>query len=119
MSFLRKNFSRAYLAADIDEDVVQLTVQAGHTLPIEAGQFRMVIWDNLQYPDPGDDPNTEIVTAEYSGTSNVYNIVRAQEDTLNVSHNQGNRVGCHYTAGVSENDLPIYDSFLKCFLIVR
>jgi len=105
MAYLRKNFSRGHLNSGITELSNSITVNSGHTLPTDVGQFRLVIWDHIHYPDPAEDPNVEIVTASYSGVVNVYNIIRAQEDTIAVSHDIGCRCGMHYTAGVSLDDL--------------
>lgn len=105
MVFIRKNFASGLLSSAMDEVANQLFVNAGHSLPTESGKFRLVIWDSVAYPNPADDSNTEIVTAEYSGTLNVYNIIRAQESTLAVSHNISSMVALHYTAGMSEEDL--------------
>ena len=119
MSFIRKNFAFGTLAAGINTVVLQLTMAAGHTLPISAGIFRLTIWDVAHYPDPATDPTLEIVTAEYSGTPNVYNIIRAQESTLGQNHLAGHKAALHYTAGVSESDLLVYDIDYKCFLITK
>lgn len=102
---LRKNFSRGFLASGISDSDVQITVSAGHTLPTDAGDFMLVIWDTTLYVEPGQDPNVEIVQASYSGTPNIYDIVRAQEDTVAVSHVSGVRAGLHYTAGTAENNI--------------
>lgn len=107
MAFIRKNFSRGTLASNLLAGAVQLTVQAGHTLPTAVGSFRLVIWNNTTYPDPADDTTLEIVTASYSGTANIYNIIRAQEGTVDVVHSSGHRVALHYTAGMSEDDLTV------------
>jgi len=111
MSFIRKNFARGTLASDLGAGAVQLEVQAGHTLPTSVGSFRLVIWDNTNFPDPADDPLLEIVTASYSGTPNFYDIVRAQEDTSDVAHSTGNRAALHYTAGMSEDDIYTSSDF--------
>lgn len=108
MAFLRKNFAKATLDGVLTAGAGTLTVLTGHTLPTIVGQMRLTIWNVTTYPDPADDPDLEIVTAEYSGTSNVYNITRAQEDTSDVLHPSGSRVALHYTAGMSDGD--IYDS---------
>ena len=105
MSLLRKNFGRARLALDITALSNQLAVHTGHTLTVDVGTFRLVVWDDTAFPDPADDPNLEIITASYSGVPNVYNIIRAEESTLAVPHTAGNRCGMHYTAGVSLDDL--------------
>jgi len=108
MAFVRKNFARATLASSLNASVTQMTVLSGHTLPTEAGTFRLTIWNVTNFPDPFDDPGLEIVTAEYSGTPNVYTVIRAQEDTSDQDHSAGERAALHYTAGMSEDD--IYDS---------
>jgi len=105
MKYLRKNFAFGTLASDISDVDTQVTLNAGHTLPTAAGSFPLVIWDNVTYPDPAEDPNLEITVASYSGTPNVYNITRGQEDTLAVSHSAGNKAALHYTAKMSEEDL--------------
>jgi hypothetical protein len=104
MAFLRKNFARGTLAADINDVVTQMTLTGTHSLPTSAGNFRLVIWDAISYPDPADDAGLEVVTASYNAP-NVYDIVRAQEDTIASSHDAGDRVGLHYTAGVSQDDV--------------
>ncbi len=60
----------------------------------------MIIWDSVTYPNPADDPNLEIVTANYSGSLNVYTISRAQENTVAVSHSSGASCAMTITAGV-------------------
>jgi len=110
MALLRKNFAKGTLAAGVNGLVTQMTVVAGHTLPINAGTFPLTIWDNATYPDPADAlaaGDLEIVIAEYSGTPNVYTITRAQEGTLGVPHGLGHRAALHYTAGMSEDDLTV------------
>jgi hypothetical protein len=103
-AFLRKNFARGALKNLLTATATSMTLDAGHTLPTDAGSFRAVIWDMEAFPNPADDPDTEIVTASYS-TPNVYIITRAQEDTLGVAHAIGSEVALHYTAGVSNQDL--------------
>jgi len=104
-AFLRKNFAHGSLAVQLTAIATQMTLNAGHTLPTDAGSFRVVIWNMVAFPNPADDPDAEVVTASYSGVPNIYNIVRAQEDTLQVTHAVGSEVALHYTAGVSEDDL--------------
>lgn len=103
-AFLRKNFARGSLKNLLPAAALQMTLDVGHTLPTEAGTFRAVIWDMETFPNPVDDPDTEIVTATYSAP-NVYTIVRAQEDTLQVAHAVGSEVALHYTAGMSSQDM--------------
>jgi hypothetical protein len=102
---LRKNFARGLLSADINASVTQIVLNAGHTLPITAGSFPLVIWDYVTYPDPADDVNLEIVTASYAGVANTFDIVRAQESTLASAHSSGDRVALHFTAKMSTDDL--------------
>ncbi len=108
MSFIKKNFARATLASNLLAGALTMTVSVGHNLPTTAGVFRILIWNATGFPDPFDDSNKEIVTASYSGTPNIYNLIRAQENTSDVLHAAGSRAGLHYTAGISDDD--IYDS---------
>jgi len=105
--FLRSNFGYGFLASSLGVADVQMTLDAGHLLPIIAGSFRVVIWNCLSYPNPITDPNMEIVTASYSGTVNVYNITRAQESTTQHTHTINSKVAMTYTAGVSSADLYV------------
>jgi hypothetical protein len=103
--FLKENFSFGVLASTLAQSAATLTVTAGHSLPTASGTFRLVIWDSASFPNPSDDSDVEIVTGEYSGTPNVYDITRAQESTGDVEHAAGEKVGLHYTAGVNVDDL--------------
>ena len=103
--FLKENFSFGVLASTLNAAAVTLTVTAGHTLPTASGTFRLVIWDSVSFPNPSDDAGVEIVTGEYSGTPNIYDITRAQESTSDVEHAASEKVGLHYTAGVNVDDL--------------
>ena len=105
VAFLRKNFSRGVLAADLTVIASFLIMKAGHNLPVAAGTFPLVIWDFEASPDPADALDLEIVLASYSGVANKYNITRAQEGTLALVHYIDDRVALHYTAGMSEEDL--------------
>ena len=104
-AFLRKNFAHGSLAVQLTAIATQMTLNAGHTLPTDAGSFRVVIWDMVTFPNPADDSNAEIVTTSYSGTPNIYNIQRAQENTLAKVHVVGSETALHYTAGLSTEDL--------------
>lgn len=107
MAFIRKNFAKGVLASECAQSAATMSLTAGHTLPTDAGTFRIVIWLSSTYSDPSDDPNVEIVTAEYSGTPNIYDITRAQEDTADATHAAGSKVSLNYTAGVSEDDIAL------------
>ena len=111
--YYRKNFSTGRLSSAISPSDTIIIVQSGHSLPAVTGVvFMLVIWNKNVYPYPADDPNMEIVEASYSGTTNQYNIVRAQEGTTAHSHDSGDMVALHYTAGVSESDLYVLGSVL-------
>ena len=99
MAYTSKNFARGSLASVLSAGATQLIVSTTHTLP-ELGTFVLVIWDAVIYPNPADDPNTEIVEAQYSGTPNVFDIVRGKEDTVDVEHAAGSEVALHFTAGM-------------------
>lgn len=103
--FLRMNFSEGLLAADLGKADLELTVQEGHTLPSTMGEFRITIYSSSYSHNPSADPSLEMLTASYSGTPNVYRIVRAQETTEACSHTCGDKVSLSYTAGVSRDDL--------------
>lgn len=106
MIYTRKNFAVGTLGIGLAPGDLSMTMSAGHTLPT-TGTFVLVVWDFTTYPDPGTDPHVEIITAVYSGTTNVYTIVRAQESTSAWTHAAGNRVAVNYTAGVSVADLYV------------
>lgn len=104
MSYLRKNFATATLSSNVLVGDNHIHVTAGHNLPTVVGDMILVIWDREAYDNPADDPNTEIVVAQYS-SPNVYAVTRAQEDTIAFTHSSGDTVAMHLTAGLSSNDL--------------
>ena len=106
-NYLRANFSYGILSTTIGTGDLILTVNAGHKLPTSVGFFVLTIWDSIIYPSPSNDPNTEIVIASYSGTPNLYEIIRAQESTSAVSHTAGSKCGLLLTAGLSSADFYI------------
>ena len=105
--FLRVNYGYGLLASSITVSDTSITLVAGHTLPTVAGYFVLTLWNAVAYPNPVNDPNAEIVHASYSGTSNVYTILRAQESTIAATHAAGSKCGMLITAGLSEADLSI------------
>lgn len=109
-AFLRANFARGVLAAGIDDVASSLTLQSEHNLPTSAGSFRLTIYNPI-FEFPPDDTNLEVVTATYSGTPNVYTIVRAQESTSAHIHQENDVVSMFYTAGVSQDDLTWLGSY--------
>ena len=61
--------------------------------------FVITLWDAVTYPDPGDDPEMEIV--ECTGrTVDALTIIRAQEDTSGVVHANGSQVAMLLTGGI-------------------
>lgn len=99
MPFLtKKNFAKGSLASGITAVATQVTLTAGHNLPT-TGSFRAIIWNVNTYPSyPPDDSNMEFVTATLNA-GNVYNITRAQEETVAAAHSANDRMALHLTAG--------------------
>jgi hypothetical protein len=108
--YSRVNFGYAYLASELLISSTSMTLQAGHNFPITSGSFVILIWDSVAYLNPANDPNKEFVVATYSGTANVYNIVRAQEGTSAFVHAISSKCGMFYSAGLSEADLYLLGS---------
>ena len=103
MAYVLKNFSYGELASSITDLSVQMTLAGGYSLP-EVGIFVVVVWDMDTYPNPADDPSTEIMLAEYSGLGAIFNITRAQEDTIATAHAAGSQAALHMTAGLLSSD---------------
>jgi len=103
VAYVLKNFSYGELASGITDLSTQMALASGYSLP-EAGVFVVVVWNMDTYPNPADDPNTEIMLAEYSGLGVVFNITRAQEDTIAAAHAAGSQVALHMTAGLLSSD---------------
>lgn len=74
-----------------------LTVANGGEFPA-VGDYILTIWDSATFSDPGDDPNMEIVKCT-ARVGNNLTIVRAQEGTLDVNHNNNDAVLMLVTAG--------------------
>ena len=103
--YLRANFGYGFLAADIGTGDLSITLNYNHQLPVASGVFQIVVWNATSFPDPSTDPNVEIMTASYSGVTNTYNVVRAQESTIAAIHLTNSKVAMAYTAGVSNADM--------------
>lgn len=110
-AFLRKNFASGSLASGITALDLSITLSAGHNLPTSAGTLVLTIWNSTLYQEPPLDPNVEVVTASYSGTPNVYSIVRAQESTTAHPHVTGDTASMFYTAGISSDDIKWLGSY--------
>ncbi len=99
--FLKTNFGRGTLNAGITDVATSMTLNAGHTLPLVTGDHRVVLYDAVTYPYPDDDPNMEIVTANWT-SGDTYAITRAQEGTTGVAHSASDRVSNMVTKGSIE-----------------
>ena len=97
--FTKKNFAKGTLASAIPAVATQVILNAGHNLPT-TGSFRAIIWNNVTYSYPPDDPNMEIVTAVLNA-GDTYDITRAQEGTPASTHAASDRMALHFTAGQS------------------
>lgn len=82
--------------------------QAAVTLNVAGGEganfpstfpFRLTIWDDNAYPDPGDDSGMEIVECT-ARTVDALTIARGKEGTGDVAHANGERVALLITAGL-------------------
>lgn len=110
MIYYRKNFGFGKLQSNISIGDSSMVMQNGHNFPVDNTQyFKLIIWDQLTYPNPANDPNLEIVTAHYL-SSNVYGITRAEEGTTAVSHSAGDSCSLTLTAGLSSDDLFVIGS---------
>lgn len=80
MSFLqKKNNAQSTVAIQVNPSDLTVTVADGSKFPA-VGDFMLTMWDKLNYPDPGDDANMEIVRAT-SRSGDVITISRYQEGT--------------------------------------
>jgi len=86
-----KNFAKSTLAAGITSGATSLTVATGDGVKFPAVAFNAAIWNLVDYPDPTDDPNHEIVRVTAVATD-TFTITRAQEGTTGVAHNTGGKV---------------------------
>jgi hypothetical protein len=85
-----RNFAKVTLPTGYDENALSLTLSSGEGQefpdPAIDGEFNLIWWNALQYPDPADDPFVEIVRCT-ARAGDVLTIQRAQEGTLAVPHN--------------------------------
>lgn len=101
MPFLKKaNCSRTTLNGNINSSVLSLTVNDASTFP-SSPDFLVTIWDNLTFPAPCDDPNTEILKVT-DVVGQIFTIERGQENTVGTSHANGQTVQSLITAGIFE-----------------
>lgn len=92
-----KNNAKSTLAAGIGVGATSITVADPLLFPNTAA-FLVTIWDSVNFPDPTDDPNTEILKVT-NVVGAVFTVERAQEDTLDVAHSGGHTVAMLFTAG--------------------
>ena len=71
--------------------------------------MRLVIW-GIQYPSPSADPDREIVSAVWSGSGQIFDITRAQEDTEAGEHYAGDNIALLFTADMSR-EILIFEDF--------
>lgn len=103
MAFLRKkNHARTTInqVGGIGASDLSVTVTDASVLP-DSGDFLVTVWDKVTYPNPCDDPNTEILKVT-DVTGNVLIIERGQEDTVGVAHANTQAVEMLITAGTFE-----------------
>jgi len=101
--FLRKkNHARTTInqVGGLNSTDLTVVVNDASQLPF-TGDFLLTIWNNVNFPDPCDDVNAEIV--KVTGVSgNTLTILRGQEDTVGVFHANGQITASLITAGTFE-----------------
>jgi len=116
--YYRANNKRGYLNARVTPTDIQLELQVidygggakDRNIPTIAGKFmRLVIW-GVQYPSPSADLDREIVSATWTGSGRVFDIVRAQEGTEAHDHYIGDNIALLFTADMSREVL-IFEDF--------
>ncbi|MFA5879925.1 MAG: hypothetical protein WC860_07095, partial [Candidatus Margulisiibacteriota bacterium] len=95
--FKKKNNAKSTITAQLNIGATSITVFDETVFPT-SGDFILTIWDSSLYPDPGDDPDMEIVKVTNVST-NTFTIVRAQENTSDVLHADGSDIQLLITAG--------------------
>lgn len=104
MAFLKKaNCARTIInqSGGINASDTSLIVSDASDFP-STGDFLITIWNKVTYPDPCDDSNVEIIKVT-NVSSNIFTIERGQENTIGVSHANGQAVEMLITAGTFEN----------------
>lgn len=116
--YYRANNKKGYLNARIIPSDTQLELQnidygggaKDRNIPTIADKLmRLVIW-GIQYPNPSADPDREIISATWSGTTQIFDIIRAQEGTDAGEHYTGDNVALLFTAGMSR-EILIFEDF--------
>ena len=107
---LKQNNAFGSISVAMASGDTSVTLLSGHTMPTIAGYFYATIWDVTHYQTPYLDTSVEIVLMSYSGTTNIYNMTRAQEGTSASTHPANSQVAMLFTAGTANNDLGIIGS---------
>lgn len=103
MAFLLKeNCARTTInqTGGINASDISLIVTDASDFP-STGDFLITIWDKASFPNPCDDTNNEIIKVT-GVVGNTFTIERGQEDTIGVSHTNGQAVEMLITAGTFE-----------------
>ena len=103
MAFLRKkNCARTTInqVGGINSTDLSVIVTDASELP-DSGDFLLTIWDKVNFPDPCDDTNAEIVKVT-AVSGNTLTIERGQEDTVGKVHANAQAVEMLITAGTLE-----------------
>ncbi len=103
MAFLKKsNCSRTTInqGGGINASVTSVTVNDASDFPLSP-DFLVTVWDKVNFPDPCDDLNAEILKVT-NVIGNIFTIVRGQENTIGVAHSNGQAIEQLITAGIFE-----------------
>ena len=116
--YYRANNKKGYLNARILPSDTQLELQTidygggakDRNIPTIVDKLmRLVIW-GIQYPNPSAAPDKEIISATWTGSGQVFDIVRAQEGTKAKEHYIGDNIALLLTADLSR-EILIFEDF--------
>lgn len=93
----KKNNAKSILANTIQATNTSCMVASASTFP-GSGSFICTIWNKTTYPNPGDDPNMEIVLVT-AVSGSTFTITRAQESTTASVHVTGSNIELLFTVG--------------------
>ena len=100
-NFLKKK-NEAYSTLAISLDSVNTSVQVVDASKFPSSvPFLITVWNKSQYPNPADDPTTEIMKVT-SVNGNTFTVLRGQESMGSYAHSSGNYVINPITAGTFE-----------------
>jgi len=75
-----KNFAKVTVSTGYDAAATSIALTSGHGARLPDVPFNATWWNSTDYPDPGDDPNVEIVRVTARATETL-TVTRAQEST--------------------------------------